>query len=159
MLLRRRTKMYWRLKEMKKLIASLLVLVFGATMVMAEVPAVAVNSEQVIASEAAFAEVEVIPLGEAESADVKGGLAPLAAFAVGVGVRAVGSAVVASATEYALTGHVTAKNVIIGAVSGAVTGGVGGIFAKSSTTVAQMARSAAQGAIASGAGATAATIR
>ncbi|MFZ5368905.1 MAG: hypothetical protein ACOZCE_11795 [Spirochaetota bacterium] len=61
---------------MKKLIASLLVLVFGATMVMAEVPAVAVNSEQVVASEAAFAEVEGTPLGKAESADVKGGQLP-----------------------------------------------------------------------------------
>lgn len=68
---------------MKKLIASLLVLVFGATMVMAEMPAVAVNSEQVVASEAAFAEVEGTPLGEAESADVKGKGSGIVGFFVG----------------------------------------------------------------------------
>jgi hypothetical protein len=69
---------------MKKLIASLLVLVFGATMVMAEVPTVTANSEQVVASTAigtpsadlAFADVEGAPLGEAESADVMGGYDP-----------------------------------------------------------------------------------
>ncbi len=68
---------------MKKLIASLLVLVFGATMVMAEVPTVAVNSEQVVASEAAFEDVEGTPLGEAESADVKGKGSGIVGFFVG----------------------------------------------------------------------------
>ncbi|HPC72589.1 MAG TPA: hypothetical protein PLB48_12340 [Treponema sp.] len=67
---------------MKKFIVSLLVLVIGATMVMAEVPTVTANSEQVVASTAigtpsadlAFADVEGAPLGEAENAKITGGI-------------------------------------------------------------------------------------
>jgi len=74
-----KNKTYWRYAEMKKLIASLLVLVFGATMVMAEVPA-GIGSIQneilVTASEIEpdFLAVEGIVLNESESGNVKGGM-------------------------------------------------------------------------------------
>lgn len=136
---------------MKKIIASVLLVCFGVSMLIAEVPFAVTSSSD------SFAGFEGIELTVVEEGEVEGGIAHLAAFAVGVAVRATGSAIVAGATEYALTGKVTAKTVIIGAISGAVTGGVGGLFAKSTTTVVQMASSAVKGAVASGAGSAAAT--
>jgi hypothetical protein len=63
-----KNKTYWRYTEMKKLIASLLVLVFVATMVMAEVPAA--NAPQAVPS--AFADVEGLDLNEVEEQNVIG---------------------------------------------------------------------------------------
>ena len=58
---------------MKKVIASLLVLLLGASMVMAEMP-VPGSAPQQTAAAVAFADVEGIALGEQDSAAVKGGM-------------------------------------------------------------------------------------
>ncbi|MCA1950286.1 MAG: hypothetical protein LDL24_06925 [Treponema sp.] len=62
---------------MKKLIASLLVLFLGASMVMAEVSASGAESQQAVAvSTADFADVEGVEIGELESGEVRGGKLP-----------------------------------------------------------------------------------
>jgi hypothetical protein len=65
--------MYWRLKEMKKLIASLLVLVFGATMVIAEVPVPGAETPQTVTvSPEDFSDVEGVGLDENDSSLIMG---------------------------------------------------------------------------------------
>jgi hypothetical protein len=101
---------------MKKLIASLLVLVFGATMVMAEVPAA--NAPQVMPS--AFADVEGLPL-DAQQADAVEG----EGFLFGAIVGGCASAAVDAAYQKITTGKIDGKQVLKSAALGALGGAAG----------------------------------
>ncbi|AEJ18432.1 hypothetical protein [Gracilinema caldarium] len=113
---------------MKRLIASLLVLVFGATMVMAEVSAA--NSPQVLPS--AFADVEGLPL-DAQQADTVEGKGVIGAV-VGAFSGAVSGAITESCrTAYRMvtkqetrSGKQLANDIVEAAKWGAITMAVWG---------------------------------
>ena len=121
---------------MKKLIASLLVLVFGATMVMAEVPgeAVAASAESFAgkaALAAAFIGVEGLPLSVEETENVKGegAIGVAAGIIVGYMAGVVGYGL-GCAVEIVKTGHSNPSltGMITSVTTSMVSGAMFGLF-------------------------------
>ncbi|MCA1951051.1 MAG: hypothetical protein LDL24_10800 [Treponema sp.] len=118
---------------MKKLIASLLVLVFGATMVMAEVPAPGAETREAVAvSTADFDDVEGVGLNESEKILVQG--EGLIGAVIGASGGAVGGAIGESCrTAYRMvtkkenrSGKQIANDIVESAKWGALTGAIWG---------------------------------
>ncbi|MCX7656182.1 MAG: hypothetical protein N2Z76_06625, partial [Treponemataceae bacterium] len=113
---------------MKKVVASLLVLFLGASMVMAEVPVPGATPHQTAVA-VAFADVEGMVLGEQDSAAVKGGVGPVAYVAIAAGVGAV-SQTAGYLAACAITGT---KPTIGGVVGNAAVGAVVGVVGSAAT--------------------------
>jgi len=104
---------------MKKIIASVMLACFGASILIAEVPAAVAASDP-------FAGVEGVELSAVEEGAVEGGIAPVV-VAVVAGKVIVNAAIaggISAVTQYAATGKIDGGDVAIAAIGGALTGAI-----------------------------------